>query len=475
MNEAEKFKVIDGGLAQERRPDRASGTEANRCLDLRAEEAVLSNVMLDASLLDEVRVFLRAEQFASEAMRRTFEAVCGLRDASQPIDIVTVGTWLKDQGRIEQVGGMATLTEVLAAAPALGSAQVNAYARSVRDRWVRRELKRESMLATSRCDHDGVAIEHILAETRDRIDTLGGMLVDSERSSEVKPVLRRTIEQIERAAKTQGHGSRPTGYDRLDRVTAGLHSELVLLGARPGMGKTSLATSIAIHRAKAGEGVYVASLETNESELMSRILCCEGGIELQAMRTGLMNQTQWGKLSRAAETLAALPLWLDDQSSMTVSELWSKCRRVAMHLARDGRKMGLVVIDYVQLLRPARAAMKREEAIAENARMLKSMAQELDCPVLALAQLNRECEKRPDRRPQLADLRESGELEQCARTVLLLFREDYYRKPADRQQNDQVGEVHVAKQNNGPAGCMVRLHFDEQHVRFSNFEDWEAS
>lgn len=463
---AASFKVIEGGQTGDQR-----WLDSKRGIDPLAEDAVLSNVLIDSRMIDEVRPFLKDEHFFSESRRQIYAAMCEIRDTGSTLDLVTVSTWLRDHGRLAQVGGASNITAILNAAPAVGPAQVCAYARSVRDKWVRRQLDMRANEVASKCRNDDASIEQIVNAARASIDELAESLIDSEKSTHVKPVLSRAIEQIEAAHRSDGKGARPTGFDRLDRITAGLHSELILIGARPGMGKTSLATAIALNRALAGEGAYIASLETSDSELMTRMACSHGKVQLHRCRSGQMTPTDWSKMTSVAQVFANLSLWVDDQSAMTVAELWSKVRRVGMHLARAGKKLGIVVVDYIQLLRAPRSNMvKREEVIAENARMLKAMAQELDCPVLALAQLNRGSEQRTDKRPQLADLRESGELEQCARTVLLLYREDYYRKHGGDAPMTHEAEVHVAKQNNGPTG-MIRLHFDEECVRFCNIED----
>ena len=459
-----KLSVVDGGTSDQ------GSVDSKLTIDPAAEDAVIANVLIEPCVLDEVRGFLKPEHFFSGRCAIIYRIACELRDAGQPIDNVTVASVLRDQGRLAQVGGPAGLTEIVNAAPGYGPTQVVAYAKLVRDRWARRALIEESQRTISRANRDEASVDEIVTDGRTRIDTIADALIDTEHGSGVREVMARTVKRIDAASQTSGKGSRPTGFDRLDRLTAGLHPELVLLGARPGMGKTSLATAIAVNRAMAGEGAYIASLETSDCDLMMRIVCAHARIELQRCRTGMLTQTDWSKLMQASVEFAALPLWVDDQSGMTVADLWTRARRIGTHLARKGGKLGIVVVDYIQLLRAPRANMKREEVIAENARTLKAMAHELDCPVLALAQLNRDCERRPDKRPQLADLRESGELEQCARTVLLLYREDYYTKPQTPEQANNLAEVNVAKQNNGPSG-MVRLRFDGQYVRFENLAD----
>jgi replicative DNA helicase len=464
-----ELRVLDGGRAHEwDEPERSPAD--GRSVDLKAEDAIIANILFDFTMLDNVRVFLKPEHFSGESRRRIYEAACALRDDGNPVDHVTVATWLRDHGRLAQVGGHEGITELLNAAPAYGPPQLAAYARSVRDKWVRRQLEFEARHTASRCQNDAATVEQLVSDARTKLDEMSQALVESERSSEVRLVLERTTRQLLAASTSEGRGDRPTGFDRLDRITAGLHSELVLLGARPGMGKTSLATAIAAYRASQGDGVYIASCETSSEELVMRMVCAESRVAIQRCRAGVMTPTDWSRITDGTRTFSNWSLWVDDTSAPLVSDLWAKVRRVAMQLHRNGKRMGLVVVDYVQLLKVPRANMKREEGIAENVRMLKAMAQELDCPVLALAQLNRQCENREDKRPQLSDLRESGELEQCARTVLLLYRADYYIRGDDARERTQEADVHVAKQNNGPTG-LVKLRFDEECVRFDNIAE----
>jgi replicative DNA helicase len=355
----------------------------------------------------------------------------------------------------------------------LAPSHLRTHAKAVRGLWVRRELAALTKATSARCESEGVAVEALLADVRERVDVLAGVVAASEQSTRADAVVERTIAELAAATKSDGRGVKPSGFDRLDRITAGLHTELLLLGARPGMGKTSLATGIAVNVALGGAGVFIASLETVEGQLMTRVLCAEAGIDVQRARIGALTPTEWIRFGEASKTISGLPLWIDETSGMTVAELWAKCRRVGLQLAREGRRLGLVVVDYLQLLKAPRARMTREETVGENARALKAMAQELGITVLGIAQLNRDVDKRPDKRPQLSDLRESGELEQCARTVLFLYREDYYARSKPGHRPTGVAEVAVAKQNNGPTG-LARLHFVESCTRFENLPEGEA-
>ena len=457
----QSLQVLEGGKAT---PPLAK----RRTIDIDAEAAVVSNIMLDPSALIEVREWLLAEHFSSEAHRRIYEAVCDLSDAGAVIEIVAVASRLREGNRLAQVGGMAYLTEVLNAAPAVSPRHLRAHAQTVRDLAVLRQFAVFADRSASEVENGHTGVEVLLGEARAKLDELSRTVSRSEDSIRVDAVRERVVRELTNAAANAGAGARPTGFDRLDRLIAGLSEELTILGARPGMGKTALATGVAVNVARRGGGVYFASLETSEVPLFTRIVCAEAHVNVQRARLGSLNQTQWQHFLAAAKALEALPLWLDTTGSMSARDLWARCRRQQLELAREGRKLELVVVDYVQLLLAPRSKMPRHEAIAENVRTLKSMAQELKCTVLGLAQLNREVERRDDKRPQLADLRESGELEQCARTVMFLYRADYYARH-DQPKTGTV-EVIVAKQNNGPTG-MVRLGFAEDSTGFFNLPE----
>lgn len=468
--------VIQGGASPPANEQREIDTR--RTHDLDAEDAVIGALLVDDRLVDDVASLVRPEYFHSETLRLVYAAILELRAEGRAIDLVAVGSRLREQGRIAQVGGSGFLTDLANGVPAISLASVCGFAKTVRNGWARREFRDQSRRVAARCEHDGAAVEELLAETRGRIDTLEEIVCSSEKRSEARPVVDRMWADLRATAAASdeggsGRGRRPTGFARLDELTAGLHSELVILGARPGMGKTALASGIAANVAARGEGVYFASLETIDTGLMERIVCSRAGVDLHRCRGGVLSPPDWAQMTAAAEHVASLPLWIDDRQGMTVAELRARCRRAQVTMQRDGTRLGLVVVDYVQLLRARVAGMRREEVVSENVRALKALATELEVTVLGLAQLNRELDKRADRRPMLSDLRESGELEQCARTVILLYRDDYYRRrDIERGKVAASGlvEVNVAKQNNGPTG-MVRLRFEAKCLRFSDVEE----
>jgi len=236
--------------------------------------------------------------------------------------------------------------------------------------------------------------------------------------------------RVARTIQDPKRGLRPTGFDRLDRLTGGLHHTLTILGGRPGMGKTALASAIAVNLARDGRGVYFASLETSQTEVLRRMACCEARIDiLRAVRCEL-SHAEWFRLTDAYRQLGALPIFIDDTPAVRLVELWTKCRRAQLALSREGHPLARVVVDYVQLMADPQPGMEREEAVGKNARGLANMARELKVTVLGLVQLKRAVETRTDKRPQLSDLRESGEFEQAARTVLLVYRDAYCRKDA---------------------------------------------
>ena len=434
----------EGGLAVVEGGRRATAPGFERTFDVESEGAVLSSLLWDPRMLDDVRGILGPERFYSESHRLMYDAILELADAGEAVNVTSVQSRLRGAGTLAKAGGSAYLTEIVGCAPVLHVRHLLTHARAVRELWVRRKLEQLATITGATCRESDLGMGVVLERMRARVDELAQVLA--------------------------------TGFHQLDRITAGLHEELLVVGARPGMGKTSFATAVAVHVARRGEGVFVASLETNDVQLMTRILCAEARIEVAKARVGALTPIDWSRATDAASRLHDLPIWINETSGLTVAELTGHCRRASLELSRQGKTLGLVVVDYVQLLRAPRFGMKREEVVGENARALKALAQELGVTVLALAQLNRDVDKRTDRHPQLSDLRESGELEQCARTVLMLYREDYYaaRRPGYRPTG--LVEVQVAKQNNGPTGSTM-LRFDAPCTRFESLDEdagWAA-
>jgi replicative DNA helicase len=461
--------------------------------DLDAEGAVISAVMVDPAALDKVNEFLKPEHFYSEAHRRIFEACVELSAAGRPVDVVQVATWLRDRERLAQVGGMAYLTEVLNTAPAV--ANVSAYARTIHEKFRVRQL----ILTCQRVTAQGYAG---YGEAQSFIDGAEQAVYDIARTREsssvymLRDVMRDTFKKIEKAnARGRRITGIPTGFDRYDRMTSGLHDgELTIVAARPGMGKTSLVLNMAANVAspqqlesahdpnerweEAGYGVVVFSLEMPREQIVNRMLCSEAKVDVSRVRTGMLTPSDWSKLTQAASHLGSLAIWVDDTPALGLLELRSKVRRLQAEYDRvddatgeKKQRIGLVMVDYLQLMRGRENAASREQEISEISRGLKQLAKELSLPVIALSQLNRAVETRGEKskRPQLSDLRESGAIEQDADNICFIYRDDYYNKEtADRN----VAELIIAKQRNGPTDT-VKVRFDAQYTRFDNLAEGE--
>ncbi|MGO9834237.1 MAG: replicative DNA helicase [Polyangiaceae bacterium] len=484
----EKLRFL-GGQSQE--PVAVEGRVPPHDLD--AEAAVLSAVMVDTLAFDKVNEFLRPEHFYSEAHRRIYEASQELSAVGKPVDVVQVATWLRDHERLAQVGGMAYLTEVLNAAPAV--ANVVAYGRTIHEKWRVRQL----ILACQRVTAQGYAG---YGEAQQFIDSAEQAVYDIARTREsssvhlLRDVMQETFKRItkatERGARITGIS---TGFDRYDRMTSGLHDgELTIVAARPGMGKTALVVNMAINVAspqqlenardpndrweEPGYGVVVFTLEMPREQIVNRMLCSEARVDVSRVRTGMLTPSDWTKLTQSAAHLANLNVWVDDTPALSIFEVRSKVRRLQAEFDKvdpatgdKKQRIGLVVVDYLQLMRGRENAASREQEISEISRGLKQLAKELSLPVIALSQLNRAVETRGEKskRPQLSDLRESGAIEQDADNICFIYRDDYYNKEtADRN----LAELIIAKQRNGPTDT-VRVRFDAQYTRFDNLADGE--
>ncbi|WP_394849295.1 replicative DNA helicase [Pendulispora brunnea] len=461
--------------------------------DLDAEAAVLSAIMIDSMALDRVLEFLKPEHYYSEAHRRIYEACIELRQAGQPVDIVQVGTYLKNRERIQQIGGMAYLTEILNCAPAV--ANIAAYGKTIHEKWRVRQL-----IAT--CQRVAAQGYIDYGEAQQFIDGAEQAVYELSRTSESSSVeklisvMKKSFKQLTDAMQ---RGDRitgvATGFDRYDRLTAGLHpGDLSIVAARPGMGKTSFVLNVAVNVAspkgrelendpnqrweQEGAGVVVFSLEMPREQLANRMVCSEGKVDVSKVRSGFLGQQDWNRLTQAAAFLGSLPIWIDDSSTLSILELRAKVRRLQAEYDREpedgrgGRKIGLVIIDYLQLMKGRDGVSSREQEISEISRGLKGLAKELKVPVIALSQLNRAVETRSEKskRPQISDLRESGAIEQDADNIIFIYRDDYYNKEGSTEPN--IAELILAKQRNGPTGT-AKVRFDKEYTRFDNLPDGE--
>ena len=482
--------------APEREPPIVAGRVPPHDLD--AEAAVLSAIMLDRDALDRVLELLKPEHFYSQANGLIYEACCTLALQNLPIDWVSVASWLRDRERIAQVGGTAYLGQLVDATPAV--AHVHAHARVVREKYRLRRL----IAACQRFAAEGYGD---VGATQEFIDSAEQAVYEIARTPEtttvhpLKDVLTTAFQQISAAAE---RGDRitgiPTGYIDLDKKTAGLHrGDLLIIAARPGMGKTSLALNMAINVAspqpvaapggmdvapelpgeRPGYAVAVFSLEMPKEQVAIRLVCSEARVDVGKLRQGHLSAEEWANLTNAASVLSTLPVWIDDSPALGLLDLRAKVRRLQADLARrgpsdlGGEGLGAVVIDYLQLMQGRRGVSSREQEISEISRGLKQLAKELQVPVIVLSQFNRGVETRAgkDKRPLLADLRESGAIEQDADTIVFIYRDEYYNPETTADRG--VAELIVAKQRNGPTG-RVHVRFTSSCTRFDNLSREEA-
>ncbi len=459
--------------------------------NLDAEAAVLSAILSDGNALDSVLEFLSAEHFYADANRRIFEAATELHSRGQPVDIQTVAAWLHDRERLAAVGGISYLAQIVDATPAV--AHVAAHGRIIREKFrVRKLIETCQMVAAEGFGDYGEAQQFI-----DRAEQSVYELARTPEHSTVSlmyDVVRGAFDELQ-AAFERGRliTGVPTGFADLDEKTSGMHpGELIIIAARPGMGKTSYVMNIAVNVASTvpeqapGEevaadarfGVMVFSLEMPKEQLAQRMMCSEGRVNLGDLRKGQVHGEKWSNLVESANHLSQLPIWIDDTPAISVLELRAKIRRQQHEFDRKDdkgnyiQKIGLVIIDYLQLMRGRENAASREQEISEISRGLKQLAKELRVPVIALSQLNRAVETRStkDKRPQLSDLRESGAIEQDADVIQFIYRPEYYltdKTSPEATKMKGYAEIIVAKQRNGPTG-RVPVTFIDDYTRFEN-------
>jgi replicative DNA helicase len=464
--------------------------------ELDAEAAVLSAVLLDADAFDRVQEILAPEHFYADANRRIYEAVLELKSsAGQPVDIVSVAAWLRDRNRLAQVGGTPYLAQLSDATPAI--AHVENHARMIREKWRLRQL----ISTCQRFTAEGYAgcedVQSFIDQAEQAVFDIARVPSHSSIVSAKDAVHQAFNILTETSRRGGGVTGIETGFRELDRMCAGFHpGDLYIVAGRPGMGKTSFVLNLAVNIAsprnaaadgeerdfeapaeQAGYGVLFCSLEMPREQLAARLLASEARVDVSGIRSGRLQREDWSKLTSAAANLSKLPLWIDDTPALTLLDLRAKIRRLQADIARGdaalpAQKLGLVAIDYLQLMQGRRDAGSREQEISELSRGLKALAKEMGVPVLALSQLNRSVETRAtkDKRPQLSDLRESGAIEQDADAIFFIYRDFYYFKENVDKRN--VAEIIVAKQRNGPTG-----HFDtrftEQYTRFDNLANEE--
>ncbi len=442
-----------------------SVTEALRLppQSVEAEQAVLGGLLIDNELIDEVLGVLRAEDFYRADHRTVFRAISALRGGNEPVDVVTVSEWLANTGELDAVGGLAYLGSLAQNTP--NTANVTAYARIVRERALLRGLidagneivgqayRPEGRTPGEVLDH----AERIIFEIA-QVDGHG-----AGGFQPIKGLLKQALDRVETLFSTKASVTGvATGFTDLDEMTSGLQpADLIIVAGRPSMGKTSLAMNFVEHAA-IDEDLPVAlfSMEMPGNQLAMRLLASLSRVNAQKLRTGHLSDDDWPRLTGTLSMLADKPIFVDDTPALTPLELKTRARR----LARE-HGLGLIVVDYLQLMQSNDNTENRATEISNITRSLKTLAKELNIPLVALSQLNRSLESRPNKRPVMSDLRESGAIEQDADVILFIYRDEVYNEDS---QDKGTAEIIIGKQRNGPVGT-VRLTFMGEYTRFENF------
>ncbi len=440
---------MDEDLIQERIPPH----------NLEAEQSVLGAVLIDSDAIVKASGKISSDDFYRANHQKIFAAMIQLNASGEPVDVITVSQLLKQREQLEDIGGIGYLTDLANFVPT--AANVEYYANIVEKSSVMRRLIRTATQIVSKGFAANEDVSEVLDEAERKI-----LEVSQRRSSgafvPIKEALIEVFHRIDYLSKQKGSITGiPSGFQDLDRMTSGFQkSDLIIVAARPSVGKTAFALNIAQNvGVRAGQSVAIFSLEMSASQLVQRIICAEGNIDASKIRSGrLETEEEWDKLTMAIATLSEADIYIDDSATITVADIRAKCRRLKVE-----RGLGLIVIDYLQLIQGrGKAGENRQQEVSEISRTLKAIARELEVPVIALSQLSRSVEQRQDKRPMMSDLRESGSIEQDADIVAFLYRDDYYDQESEKKNTI---EIIIAKQRNGPVGT-VELGFQKQYNKF---------
>lgn len=419
--------------------------------DLHAEQAVMGAILLEAEAFETVRERLGSGDWHDEGHRRIFRAMKKINDDGSPVDLVTLVSHLQDSEEIERVGGVSYLARLANSVPT--ASNVEYYADRVKEMYLRRQAINHSIdLIIQAAEEQDIKGFVVMAETTATM--LSDQSTPAREFITMKDALMQAWEDAEKNYNqrdtNRGVTGLPSGFNDLDRMTAGLqNSDLIIVAARPSVGKTAFALNIAQNVAiKAKETVAIFSLEMSAAQLVQRMISAEGHIEGSKLKTGFFEGDDWEKLTMAVGSLSEAKIFIDDTPGITVREIRSKCRKL-----KKEKGLGLILIDYLQLIQ-GRGSDNRQQEVSEISRTLKQIARELDVPVIALSQLSRGVEQRKDKRPMMSDLRESGSIEQDADIVAFLYRDDYYDKETEKKN---IIEIIIAKQRNGPVGTVELL------------------
>ncbi|GIP42514.1 replicative DNA helicase [Paenibacillus sp. J45TS6] len=431
--------------------------------NLEAEQAVLGAILLQAEALITAMERVSTEDFYDKSHQLIYESMIQLSEDNQPIDLITLTSLMQDKGQLEDIGGVSYLAKLAQAVPT--AANVDYYAQIIEEKSMLRRLIRTATTIVSEGYAGGEDVSGMLSDAERKI-----LEISNRRSSSgfiaIRDVLMEVFDKVETLYQNKGNTTGiPSGFVDLDKMTSGFQrNDLIIVAARPSVGKTAFALNIAQNVAvRANETVAIFSLEMSAAQLVQRMICAEANLDANVMRNGeFKGDDDWSKLTMGIAALSEAEIYIDDTPGITVADIRAKCRRL-----KKEKGLGMIVIDYLQLIQGrGKSGENRQQEVSEISRTLKQIARELDVPVIALSQLSRGVEQRQDKRPMMSDLRESGSIEQDADIVAFLYRDDYYNQDTEKKN---IIEIIIAKQRNGPVGT-VELVFLKNFNKFVNYE-----
>jgi len=428
--------------------------------NIEAEQSVIGSMLIDKAAIAQAAEALKGDDFYKDGHKVLFSSIVDLFLKDTPVDMITLIEVLRSSDKLEAAGGITYITEICNSVPS--TANLQSYIKIVADKSMLRKLIRSSTEIMEKSYNSQDNVDQVIDQAQKKIFDIA----EKKSSSDFEPissVLERGFIEIERLFNNKGAVTGvPTGFPELDAKTSGLQKgDMILIAARPSMGKTTFALNLAENAAlRGGKSVAIFSLEMPKAQLSYKLLCSEANVDMLKLRTGNLDDKDWENIARASGPLAAAKIFIDDTAGVTVMEMRSKCRRLKMEHGID-----LIVIDYLQLMSGSNSESRQQE-VSEISRSIKAIAKEMECPVIALSQLSRAVEQRADHRPMLSDLRESGSIEQDADVVMFLYRDEYYNKETE---DKNVAECIIAKQRNGPTGT-VKLAWLGQFSKFGRLD-----
>ncbi len=428
---------------------------------IEAEQSVVGSMIMDSDAIVVASEMITGEDFYNKQYGILFETMVELHDKGMPVDLVTLQDRLKEKDVPPEVSSLEFVRDIITAVPT--SANIKYYANIVAEKSTLRKLIRLNEEIANTCYAGKEELETILNDTEQKVFKLVQRR-NTEDFTPIRQVVMNAMDKIEAASKNRGAVTGiPTGFLDLDYRTAGMQpSDLVLIAARPSMGKTAFVLNIAQHVAfRQNKTVAIFSLEMSKEQLINRMFSLESSVDAQNLRTGQLSDEEWSKLIESAGVIGRSNLFIDDTPGISIAELRTKCRKLSLE-----KNLSMIIIDYLQLMSGSGRSESRQQEISEISRSLKAVARELHVPVLALSQLSRAVEQRPDKRPMMSDLRESGAIEQDADVIMFIYRDDYYNHDTEKKD---IAEIIIAKQRNGPIGT-VELAWLARYTKFANLE-----